>query len=79
MDYTPYYAEAIVAINEKLAPDDNFTLKDLFSTIRWNELSAYEKRDFGRFFSNKVKDGLVQNVQRYEPDKKGPSKYIKTR
>ena len=34
VDYLPYYAEAVVVINENMKSTDVFTLKELFPTFR---------------------------------------------
>ena len=76
MDYTPYYAEAVIAINENIRNGEEFFLKELFPLYRWNELTNYQKRDFGRFFSSKVSDNNIPSVIKCE-SVKGPTKYRK--
>lgn len=54
-----------------------FELKRLFHGYDWDSLSPGERKSFGRVFANEVRDGRVNQVQQFQPDKKGNNKYIK--
>ncbi len=78
MDHEKWCADAIEQIETSISVGQTFVLKSLFTGTRWDELTSGEKKGFGRYFSNKVKDGAIPNVQKLGEDKAHHNKYIKT-
>ena len=61
MDYNLWINKAVMKIGA-LEKGKEFTLKNLFSGIEWDELKTGEKRSFGRYFKNEVKDKKIPDV-----------------
>lgn len=76
MDHQFWTNKAIEHIKD-LEVGATFELKKLFQGQEWETLTAGERKGFGRYFSNEVKDGRVKQVEAFQPDKKGSNKYIK--
>lgn len=54
-----------------------FVVKDLFLGTDWDKLSSGEKKGFGRYFSNCVKEGQITSVCRDGENKAHSAKYKK--
>jgi len=78
MDYEKWYAEAINQIKTTISVGQTFELKGLFTGAQWDTLSPGDRKSFGRYFSGKVKSGLVSDVKKQGESKSHHSKYIKT-
>lgn len=76
MNYQLWTNKAIEHIDD-LQEGTIFELKKLFQGQEWDSISVGERKSFGRYFSNEVKDGRVRQVEPFQPDKKGSTKYIK--
>lgn len=77
MNYEKWYGEAVEYINNSVSKGQQFEVKSLFTGAKWNELSAGDKRSFGRYFSGKVKDGMLSNVVKVGEEKSHHNKYMK--
>jgi len=62
MNYAEWMQKAQLVISTELKSGNEFELKSLFKQFEWDILSNTEKRSFGKYFSNEVKDGRVENV-----------------
>lgn len=61
MDYNLWINKAVMKIGA-LEKGKEFTLKNLFAGIEWDELKTGEKRSFGRFFKNEVNDKKIPDI-----------------
>lgn len=62
MNYAEWMQQAQLVITTELKSGNEFELKSLFKQFEWDILSNAEKRSFGRYFSNEVEEGRVENV-----------------
>ncbi len=76
MNFEQWFIDAKEAI-ERLEEGTKFCVKDLFEGTKWGTLSPGEKRSFGRYFSNALKDGNISNIERNGESKIHSNKYIK--
>ncbi len=79
MDYEKWFDGALVVINHKLPVGRVFEAKHLFPAHEWEQLSAGEKKSFGRYFSSAVREERVPNVTHTEKGKAGQNRYIKVK
>lgn len=77
MNYESWYKEATDYISKSIKVDQTFELKSLFTGAKWDELSAGDKKSFGRYFSGKVKDGELPEVIKTGEEKSHHNKYKK--
>ena len=75
MDYEKWYEDAVNYINSSIAIGQHFEVKSLFTGAKWDKLSAGDKKSFGRYFSGKVKDGMIDNVIKEGEGKSHHNKY----
>lgn len=76
MNYQEWMAEAISEI-EKLGAGKVFEAKELFRLQKWNDLSAGDKRAFGRYFSNEYKEGRIRGIAKISEGKNHHTRYRK--
>ncbi len=55
MNYEEWVNRALEKVS-KLEVGATFTLKSLFQGIEWEKETAHDRRELGRWFSNKCKD-----------------------
>ena len=77
MDYKKWIEEAKNVINTELEKGKSFELKSLFPEYEWGTLSAGEKRAFGRYFANEVREERIDNIKPFKRGKDNHCKYIK--
>ena len=78
MDYEHWYRNAISAL-ANVKPGTRFELKQLFPRHEWDALSPGDRKAMGRYFSGKVKDGLIPSITKIERAKDNHSRYIKNK
>ena len=76
MDYENWYTRAVKAVI-KLEEGATFEVKDLFLGIKWNSLTAGEKKSFGRYFSSKVEDNALPEAVKAGENRSHHNKYIR--
>lgn len=62
MDYEKWTNKAKKIITSKISANETFELKELFCGAEWNQLLPAEKRSFGRYFSNEIREGRISGV-----------------
>ena len=62
MDYDIWVKKSLKRI-EELDNNTRFYLKDLFKGFEWGELTAGDRRSFGKVFKNKVISGHIPHVR----------------
>lgn len=77
MDYECWINKAISKIGA-LPVGTEFTLRELFEGIEWNEMTSGEKKEFGRQFKAKVLRNLVPKVVHSGQAQNHSAKYKKT-
>lgn len=77
MDYELWTERALQAIGTQIAPGKKFELKHLFPGHEWESLTTGDRRTFGRFFSDAVKEGRIPTVVKCEESKSHHNQYIK--
>ena len=77
MDYNKWMEEAKNIINTELEIGKPFEVKSLFPKYKWDILEAKEKRAFGRYFANEVREERVSNIRPCERGKDNHCKYMK--
>lgn len=77
MDYNKWMEEAKNIINTEIEVKKTFEVKSLFPKHKWDTLEAKEKRAFGRYFANEVREKRVENIRTCEKGKDGHCRYIK--
>ena len=77
MNYSKWFEEAKDAIKNRISTGQVFEVKDLFQGSKWNELTAGEKKGFGRYFSNQYKEGLLPGLEKVADGKTHHSRYQK--
>lgn len=77
MDYQLWLKDAKVRVENNLNDCEIFRLKDLFTQVEWDKLTASEKRAFGRFFSTEVNEGRLPQIIPLEPGKDKQNRYKK--
>ncbi len=65
------------AIEEKIQVGQKFKVKNLFAGYDWEQLSGNERRSFGKYFSDAVKDGRLPMVERCGEDNNRHNQYVK--
>ena len=76
MDYVFWANKAIMKIGT-LEDGKIFTLKSLFTGIEWDELTNGERKSFGRYFKNEVRNRKISSVQIAEELKTNKYKKVK--
>lgn len=76
MDYEKWFNDAKNRI-AMLQSGAVFEVKNLYEGTTWNKLTAGEKKSFGRYFSNQIKDGILPDVYKNGEGKTHHNKYIK--
>lgn len=64
-------------IETDVAPNQRFECKSLFHSYEWERLSNGEKRGFGIYFANEVKEGRVPGVIKTQEAKNKHNLYCK--
>ena len=77
MDHEAWYEKALLSIGG-LKYGTSFEVKDLFKGADWEGLSKGDRISFGRYFSNKVKEGTIECVSKIGEGKTHHNRYIKT-
>ena len=62
MNYDEWFIQALISIDSKVKTGQSFEVRSLFDGIKWNTLSAGEKKSFGRYFANAVREGSIKGV-----------------
>lgn len=75
MDYDKWKNEAIMSIEQNVKIGETFTLKGLFIENQWSILTNGEKKGFGRYFSNEVKEEKVEGIINLGKAKNGTKLY----
>lgn len=76
MDYDSTLSEARKAI-DGLSDNTVFEVKDLFEGTKWTKYPKGERIGFGRYFSNKVRNGRIEGIVRLERGKDNHTRYQK--
>lgn len=61
MDYESLMNRAKHSIN-KIPINTDFTVKELFLGAEWTSIPSGDRKSFGRYFSNQVKEHKLDNV-----------------
>lgn len=77
MDYNELLKKASQSVEQNIQLSQQFRLKDLFNGAEWERIPASERRLFGKYFANEVRDGRVENVVFSAKRKDGQSIYEK--
>jgi hypothetical protein len=56
-----------------------FKVRDLFESVEWEELTKGERIQFGREFSNAVKEGRFPTIERIQKADNNHTQYMKVR
>ena len=76
MDYNELLHIAERQINE-VPINGSFLVKDLFTGTKWTSLPRGDKLGFGKFFKNKVTNGIIANIEYVEKDPNNSARYKK--
>lgn len=77
MDYEKWCRSAIERIGTLVSSGDCFELKGLFEKIIWETLSSAERRSFGKYFANQVREGKIPDVVEAAQQKDRHNRYQK--
>lgn len=77
MDYDNWLEKAKRNIDTKLKVGKKFEVRDLFDGVEWNELSKGDRINFGKFFSNAVKEGKIPAIERIKRGDNNHARYVK--
>ncbi len=66
------------SIANKVKVGQKFEVRKLFEDVEWEKLSKGDRIQFGRDFSNAVKEGRFPNVERIQKAENNHAQYIKT-
>lgn len=77
MDYEQWMKRAKLAIETKIQPGKKFEVKHLFPGHEWESLSRGERSRFGLYFSEAVKDGRLDCIEKCGEGKSHHNQYIK--
>lgn len=77
MDYELWANRALKAIASDVIPGKKFEVKHLFPGHEWEALSSGERRMFGKYFSDAVKEGRIPDIKKCEESKNHHNQYIK--
>ena len=79
MDTELWMKKAKDRVTAKVKLGKKFELRDLFETVEWEELSKGERIQFGREFSNAVKEGQFPMIERIQKAQNNHTQYVKVR
>ena len=79
MDVEQWMTKAEYCIKNKVKAGNTFEVRKLFEAVEWEELSKGERIQFGRDFSNAVKEGRFPNVERTQKAQNNHAQYTKMR
>ena len=77
MDYEQWMNRAEMAIKLEIITGSKFEVKHLFPGHEWEALPKGERINFGKYFSDAVKEGRLISVERCENGKTHHNQYIK--
>lgn len=77
MDYEAMMQKAIESINRNVVVGTKFVVRDLFEGHEWERLGKGDLINFGKYFSNQIKDNKISNVIKLERNKSNHSTYQK--
>lgn len=77
MDYELWMERAQKAIEAEIQVGKKFEVKHLFPGYEWEALSKGDRINFGKHFSDAVKDGRLPTVERCEQGKSHHNQYVK--
>lgn len=77
MNYGEWMKKAYLYLDSKVGIGQKFECKSLFPGHEWDQLSSGERKSFGRYFSNEVREGRVKGVARSDQAKNRHNVYIK--
>lgn len=77
MNYEQWMSKAIATIETEIQSGRRFEVKQLFPGHEWESLSTGERRSFGKYFSDAVREGRLPTITRYGEGNSHHNQYIK--
>ena len=73
-----WMCKALEAVG-RIETNTAFVLKDLFEGVEWNQLPKGDRLSFGRFFKNKVIEGMIPSVSHKGKAANNSTLYLKNK